>query len=79
MDTFSTFIKENFDLINLLLGLIGVVIAFISVVYELRERKRKKEGKPQTQPCKKKEVKKEKEKETAKNEREHPAKGSKGQ
>lgn len=78
MDTFSSFVKENLDLISLFLGLVSVVIALISVVYELRERKRKKEGRLQAQPCKKEEVKKEKEKETAKNERKHPVKGSKG-
>ncbi len=37
--------KQNFDLISLLVGLTGVMVACLSLVYELKEkRKRKKEG-----------------------------------
>lgn len=42
MDTLVTWAKENFDVISLLVGLIGVIIAFISLVHELNGRKRKK-------------------------------------
>ena len=31
--------KENFDLICLLVGLIGVVIAFISLIDEIKKKK----------------------------------------
>lgn len=34
--------KENYDLISLVIGLVGVIIGIISVVHELNERKRKK-------------------------------------
>lgn len=43
MDTLINFAKENFQLINLLVGVLGVLIAFIAVVYELKARKRKKD------------------------------------
>ena len=37
--------KQNFDLISLFVGLTGVMVACLSLVYELKEkRKRKKEG-----------------------------------
>jgi len=34
-----TWAKENFDLICLLVGLIGVVIAFISLIDEIKKKK----------------------------------------
>jgi hypothetical protein len=40
MDSLITFAKNNFDLITLLIGVLGVVISFISVIYEVRKRKR---------------------------------------
>ena len=40
-----TWAKENFDLICLLVGLIGVVIAFISLIDEIKKKKEKKNGK----------------------------------
>ena len=43
MDTLINFAKENFQLINLLVGVLGVLIAFIAVVYEVKARKRKKD------------------------------------
>lgn len=46
MNTLINFAKENFQLINLLVGVLGVLIAFIAVVYELKARKRKKESIP---------------------------------
>lgn len=45
MDTLINFAKENFQLINLLVGVLGVIIAFIAVVYEVKARKRKKDNK----------------------------------
>lgn len=39
-----TWAKENFDVICLLVGLIGVVIAFISLVDEIKKKKAKKNG-----------------------------------
>ena len=46
MDTLINFAKENFQLINLLVGVLGVLIAFIAVVYEVKARKRKKDKNP---------------------------------
>ena len=40
MDSLITFAKNNFDLITLLVGFIGVVVSVISVIYEVRKRKR---------------------------------------
>ena len=40
MDSLTTFAKNNFDLITLLVGVLGVVISVISVIYEVRKRKR---------------------------------------
>jgi len=42
MDAITTWAKENFDLISLLVGLIGVVIAVISLMYEIKKKKEKK-------------------------------------
>ena len=40
MDSLITFAKNNFDLITMLVGLFGVVISVISVIYEVKKRKR---------------------------------------
>ena len=40
MDTLFNFAKENYALITLLVGLVGVVIAFIALIHELNTRKR---------------------------------------
>lgn len=42
MDSISTFLKENYDLIVLFLSVPGVVIAFMSLVHEVRKKKGKK-------------------------------------
>ena len=42
MDTIMAWAKENFDLITLLVGLVGVVIAVISFFYELKKKKNQK-------------------------------------
>ena len=39
MDELMSWAKENYDLITLFVGILGVVIAFISLIYELKERK----------------------------------------
>ncbi len=39
MDSIITFAKNNFDLICLLVGLIGVVVSVISVIVEIQKRK----------------------------------------
>ena len=45
MDDIITFAKENYDLITLFVGMVGVVIAVISLIVELKARKRKKMNK----------------------------------
>lgn len=42
MDAITTWAKENFDMITLLVGLVGVVIAVISLFYELKKKKAQK-------------------------------------
>lgn len=39
MDSISTFLKENYDLVSLLVGVLGVMIAIIALVYELKKKK----------------------------------------
>ena len=39
MDAITTWAKDNFDLITLLVGVIGVVLAVISLIYEIRKKK----------------------------------------
>ena len=43
MDSLITFAKNNFDLITLLIGFLGVVVSIISVVYEIKKRKHNSE------------------------------------
>ena len=43
MDAMWDWAKENFDLISLFVGLIGVVIAVISLMYEIKKKKEKKQ------------------------------------
>ena len=40
MDSLISFAKNNFDLITLLVGVLGLVISIISVVYEVKKRNR---------------------------------------
>lgn len=42
MDSLFNFAKENFQLISLFVGVLGVIVAFIAVIYELKAKKRKK-------------------------------------
>lgn len=39
MDTLMTWAKENYDLISLFVGVVGVVIAVISLCYEIKKKK----------------------------------------
>ena len=41
MDAVVTFAKENFDLILLAIGALGVIVSVISLVLEVRKRKSK--------------------------------------
>lgn len=45
MDTLTTFAKENYALISLFVGMIGVLIGIWSVCYEIK-KKRKEKDKP---------------------------------
>lgn len=42
MDALSTWAKENYNLISLFVGLIGVVVAFISLLSEIKKRNNKR-------------------------------------
>lgn len=42
METITTWAKENFDLITLFVGFVGVVIAVISLFYEIKKKKAQK-------------------------------------
>ena len=39
MDAITAWAKENYDMITLLVGVVGVVIAVISLFYELKKKK----------------------------------------
>ncbi len=42
METIMSWAKENFDLICLFVGVLGVLISIISVIYEVRAKRRNK-------------------------------------
>lgn len=42
MDGIMTWAKENFDLIVLLVSFLGVFVSIISVIYEIRKKKKGK-------------------------------------
>ena len=42
MEAIMDWAKENFNLISLFVGIIGVVIAVISLMYEIKKKKEKK-------------------------------------
>lgn len=42
MDALMSWAKENYDLISLFVGILGVVVAFISLYYEIKRKKEKK-------------------------------------
>ena len=39
MDVISSFLKENYDLVTLLVGLLGVIIAVIALIYEMKKKR----------------------------------------
>ena len=39
MDVIMTWAKENFDLITLMVAILGVVISVIGVIYEVKKKK----------------------------------------
>ena len=43
METLIEWAKENYDLICWIIGLIGVIIAVISFVYELKRKRKEKQ------------------------------------
>jgi len=40
MDSITTFLKENFDLVMLLVGILGVVVSIIALAAELKKKKK---------------------------------------
>ena len=44
MDAISTWAKENFDLITLFVGFAGIVVAVISLIYEMKKKKAQKKN-----------------------------------
>ncbi len=40
METIMSWAKENFDLICLLVGVLGVLVSIISLIYEIKVRRR---------------------------------------
>lgn len=42
MDTLTTFAKENYALISLFVGMIGVLIGIWSVCYEIKKKRKEK-------------------------------------
>lgn len=42
MDALMTWAKENYNLISLFVGVVGVIIAVISLMYEIKKKKEKK-------------------------------------
>jgi hypothetical protein len=44
MDSIISFAKDNFDFITLIVGFIGVMLAVISLLIEVRKKKEKKKN-----------------------------------
>jgi uncharacterized membrane protein HdeD (DUF308 family) len=42
MDSITTWLKQNYDLVSLAVGMLGVLVGVISVIYELKRRNNKK-------------------------------------
>lgn len=40
MDSITTFLKENFDLVMLLVGILGVVVSIIALATELKKKQK---------------------------------------
>ena len=41
MDSIMTFAKENFDLISLFVGILGVVVAVVALIVEIKKTRKK--------------------------------------
>ena len=41
MDSIMTFAKENFDLISLFVGILGVVVAVVALIVEIKKKRKK--------------------------------------
>ncbi len=39
MEAFTTFLKENVQLVSLIIGIVGVVIAILSLINEIKKRR----------------------------------------
>ena len=44
MDAMMTWAKENYDLITLMVGVVGVGIAFVSLIHEIKKKKKRHES-----------------------------------
>ncbi len=53
MDSIMSFAKENYDLICLMVGVIGVILSVVTLIYEIRQRKKKKESEKKEESGKK--------------------------
>lgn len=42
MESISTWLKQHYELVSLAVGVLGVLIGVISVIYELKRRNNKK-------------------------------------
>lgn len=42
MDSISTFLKENYDMVVLIVSMLGVLIAVIALFYEVKKKSRNK-------------------------------------
>jgi uncharacterized membrane protein len=42
MDSITTFLKENYDLVVLLVSMLGVLIAVVALIYELKKKSKNK-------------------------------------
>ncbi len=45
METTATFLKQNYDLIMLLVGVLGVIISIMAVAVEIKKKKSTKNNK----------------------------------
>lgn len=42
MNSITTFLKENFDLVMLLVGILGVIVSIIALAAELKKKNKQK-------------------------------------
>ena len=60
MDSLIDFVKHNYDLITLLVAVLGVLLGVISLFYEIKKKKRQKAEKAAAEEAAKAEVSTEK-------------------